>query len=41
MELIPEAAIEFNGDDSLAGSTERQVISYEFHFLKFLGLTNT
>lgn len=40
MELIPETGIEFNGYVSPAGSTERQVICNEFHFLKFLGVTN-
>lgn len=40
MEVIPETAIEFNGYDSPAGSTERQVIHNQLHFLKFLGVTN-
>lgn len=40
MEHVPETGIEFDGYESPAGSTERQVICNEFHFLKFLGVTN-
>lgn len=40
MELMPETGVEFYGYDRPAGSTERQVICNELHFLKFLGVTN-